>query len=71
MQFNFKGVDKQMKQYLVYFHADRKKYFYGIEFKDGYYKSLVEYDNVIPILVTKDIKIAQSVTHNCNLTLNS
>lgn len=61
-----------MKQYIVYFHTNRGKYFYGIDFKeDVYYKSLMAYDNVIPVLVTPDIKVAQSVTHNCNLTLNS
>lgn len=60
-----------MKQYIVYFDISHKKYFYGIEIKSDYYKSLAEYDNVIPVLITPDIKVAKSVTHNCNLTLNS
>lgn len=61
-----------MKRYIVYFHTGLKKYCYGIDFQnDKYYKSLMAYSNVIPVLITKDIKVAQSVTHNCNLTLNS
>lgn len=60
-----------MKQYIVYFHTKHKKYFYGVEIKSDYYKSLAEYDSVIPVLITPDIEVAKSVTHNCNLTLNS
>lgn len=59
---------KELK-FLVYYDAMLERY-YWTAFKVTYGR-LMEEINIRPVAVTESQELAQSMTHNCNLTLNS
>lgn len=56
-------------KYLVYYDVIFERY-YWLAFKTTY-EELMEERAIRPVAVTDKLELAQSMTHNCNLTLNN